>query len=256
VENVKVANRAVELLPLLDKYIQAVRRKDIPDPDTASFAIVVTWHKDPLAKAKLGFFTFVAKQLEGFLRQYQTDSPLIVFLAEDLEILLRSMMARIVKPDVLKGANTPLKLLKVDVNVENNLMSHDHYSSVDIGFVAESEIRAKKDKLSTLAKLSFRKDCLNCIKALVLKIQEKSPLGYTLVRKLCSLNPKLMVSKPESASRNFRILLEKMVDAGRLQLQVCDTIMDQFHSLLNKPSFKENFSREHDKSGCFLKPVL
>jgi hypothetical protein len=91
------------------------------------------------------------------------------------------------------------------------------------------------------------------------KVQTKTPLRYTFVRRLSSLNPKVMLIKPENAIRNFRIVLEKMVEVGRLQLPVCDIIMDQFESLLQNAHFRvecENFSREHDRLDTFFYNIL
>ncbi len=60
-----------------------------------------------------------------------TDAPMIPFLYSDLEILLRNLMERFVKADVLK----PLKNIhKIDVTDEKNLCE---YTKVDVGFSAQ-----------------------------------------------------------------------------------------------------------------------
>ena len=57
-----------------------------------------------LLKAKHHFWISVAQDFQPFLEIYQSEKPLIPFLASDLEKLVRSVMARFVKSDVLSSA--------------------------------------------------------------------------------------------------------------------------------------------------------
>ena len=46
----------------------------------------------------------------------------------------------------------------------------------------------------------------------VSKIQERSPLQFHFVRKLQSLDPRVMVSKPESVVKMFQQVLKTLVE--------------------------------------------
>ena len=74
------------------------------------------WCKDPVMLAKLHFFNSVAKQLIPFLTRFQTDTPMVSFLAGELQGMLKELMARIMKKEVLASANTAQKLVKLDPN--------------------------------------------------------------------------------------------------------------------------------------------
>ena len=56
---------------------------------------------EPFLKAKLCFFVSIAKDLESFLTEYQTDKPMIPFLYESLKNLLNRLLQRFVKPEIL-----------------------------------------------------------------------------------------------------------------------------------------------------------
>ena len=62
---------------------------------------------------------------------------MIAFLSNDIIAVYRSLLELIVKPNVLKEKATPLKLIKIDLDVKKNLLNS---KSVHLGFAAESEI--------------------------------------------------------------------------------------------------------------------
>jgi len=53
VENLPVAERAIEVWPQLKQYVEAVNRKELPNPGTSSFDTIEAANKDPLILAKL-----------------------------------------------------------------------------------------------------------------------------------------------------------------------------------------------------------
>jgi len=91
-ENVPVCERAIDFLQPLKQYVDAVKAKKCIDPKTKSYSIVSEAVKDTLIQAKLAFFKSVANQLQPFLTSYQTDIPMIPFMYNDLNNLLKSMM--------------------------------------------------------------------------------------------------------------------------------------------------------------------
>ena len=68
---------------------------------------------DKFLKAKHHFWISLAQDFQPFLQVYQCERPMIPFLASDLEKLLRAVMARFVKRDVMQFATGYLKLVKV-----------------------------------------------------------------------------------------------------------------------------------------------
>ena len=51
-------------------------------PNSKSYDAVVKGVKDELTFAKLSFFSFIAGLLKPYLTKYQTDQPMIPFLAK------------------------------------------------------------------------------------------------------------------------------------------------------------------------------
>lgn len=124
VENVPVLERAISLLNNLAKYVKAVYESKCPDPSTKSFEAVKEATNDPLIFAKLHFSLSVSKQVTCFLLFYQTNKPVLPFLANDLFNLLKSIMARFVKRDIMDKVTSIEKLLKVKVsNKDSHLLT-------------------------------------------------------------------------------------------------------------------------------------
>ncbi|KAK9955915.1 hypothetical protein ABG768_015756 [Culter alburnus] len=83
-ENLPVVERALEVWPSLQLYVDAVKRKELPNPGTGSYDTIEAAQKDPLILAKLHFFATIARTFDPFLKRYQTDEPVMPFLAKDL----------------------------------------------------------------------------------------------------------------------------------------------------------------------------
>ena len=88
----------------VQRYVNAVNDKTCRDPKTKSLATVKQWVLDPLGKAKLASFVYMALPIENFLKRFQSDEPLIPYLSEDLIKMMRTLMNIIVKPDIMKSS--------------------------------------------------------------------------------------------------------------------------------------------------------
>ncbi|CAM4568699.1 unnamed protein product [Leuciscus chuanchicus] len=104
-ENLSVVERALEVWPSLQLYVDAVKRKELPNPGTDSCI----------------FFTTIARIFEPFLKRYQMDEPVMPFLAKDLAELMKSVPRRFVKREVLQDI-TKLQLTKLDLCEKKNLL--------------------------------------------------------------------------------------------------------------------------------------
>ena len=86
-ENVRVAERAIEIWPHVKAYVK-ITEKSVPNPATTSYDAVVSCTKDPLIIVKLLCFISIAKLDTPFLVEYQTDKPMMPFIASDLHRVL------------------------------------------------------------------------------------------------------------------------------------------------------------------------
>ena len=69
---------------------------------------------------------------------YQTDRLMVLFLKRVLDFLLRGLMKKCIASDVLEKATSPLKLTKLGISQEDNLLN---YKKVDVGFQADKELK-------------------------------------------------------------------------------------------------------------------
>ncbi|XP_040917268.1 uncharacterized protein LOC121197645 [Toxotes jaculatrix] len=135
-ENLPVVERALEIWPYMLLYTNAVRTKELPHPGTASFDVIEDAQKDPLALPKLQFFRSVAQLFDPFLKKYQTEEPVMPYLGKDLAELIKSLMRRFVKREVLQDITT-VQLTNLDLEKETLMAMH----SVDIGLGAEEALK-------------------------------------------------------------------------------------------------------------------
>jgi hypothetical protein len=143
-ENVKVCQRALDILSDVNSFVDAVEAKKGKNPDTKSFDIVNKFCRDKFTKARLQFIAVEAKKgknpdtksfdivnkfcrdkftkarlqfiillgnvVERFLKLYQSDKPMLPFFANDLYHVVRSLMSRFIKSSIIEKALTVQKL--------------------------------------------------------------------------------------------------------------------------------------------------
>ncbi|XP_022076088.2 uncharacterized protein LOC127535448 isoform X2 [Acanthochromis polyacanthus] len=136
-ENLPVVERALELWPSVTMYMDAVRTKRLPNPGTSSFDTLEAAQKDPLIMPKLHFYLAVIRTFSPFLTTYQTDQPMMPFLVNDLAELMKCILRRFIKRDVLQDIS-PLQLARLDVGDKKNWL---HPKEVNIGLGAESTLK-------------------------------------------------------------------------------------------------------------------
>ena len=91
-ENVVVSERALNSWRIIEAYVKAVQENRIPNPGNKSFQVIKEAVDDKLILVKLHFLKCIASELQPFLANYQTDKPMVCFLATDLSTLLRALM--------------------------------------------------------------------------------------------------------------------------------------------------------------------
>lgn len=120
-ENGKALARALQVLPNVVKYVEHVKKEKKP-PTCGSYAHVVMAVKDEMLPVKLAFMLSVSEELGPFLAEFQTEKPMLPFLATALDGLLRSLLGRIVLKEKLDAAGTFSKLMKIDLENPNNII--------------------------------------------------------------------------------------------------------------------------------------
>lgn len=233
IENVPVIERVLLLWSDVKEYVEVARSKEVNLPKCASFQNLVDFCCDPLVIAKLKFALAVAVALQPFLTLFQTDRPLVFFLAKDLENIVRKLLTKFLKPSILCSSVGITGLLKIDIEDLNN---HVPLEKVDVGQTAEQLL--KSHKISAKAAFAFRMQCKQFLLSVTKKILEKSPLRYTLVRGLSSLDPRQMLSKPDECIEGLKKVLDALIVAERMNEHSKDTVLAQFIELLQE--------RKHD----------
>lgn len=252
VENTLVIERALLLWNDVKKYVESARSKQVSLPKCASFENVYSFCRDPLTPAKLNFALSVASILQPFLKDYQSDKPMIFFLGRDLESVVRKLLVKFMKASVLSSLAGVGGLLRVDVDNPNN---HTALDEVDIG---PKCVQALKDsRASAKDAFQFRMECKQFLAAVTKKILERSPLKSSMVRNLSSLDPRLMCSKPDQCLVGIRKVLDVLTMAGRLSdcQRVC--VLAEYTELLQE--FKHElrmFERSISRLDEFFRDLL
>ena len=121
--------------------------------------------------------------MEPFLKLFQAERPLAIFLYEKLKGLTVTIMEWFVKPKVLQENLSAFKLINLDLTKEENLLPLE---SINVGFGAKVILR----KLTTAEKTverQFRKAARALLVRMVKKLFEKCPLKYKMTRSISSL---------------------------------------------------------------------
>jgi hypothetical protein len=178
--------------------------------------------------------------LEPFLRQFQSPAPLAVFLYDCLGNLLRSLMMRFVKKDVMTSAKTTTRLFKIDVASKD---IRCRYKDVDIGVAAVKALA--NCKASERDIMSFRMQCIEFLACATTKIMERSPLNFSLTRAISCLAPRSIQSSPDLCQQRMGTLLSVLFESGHITSSTADRAKLQFTTLcsLSGNSFKEKFKQ-------------
>jgi hypothetical protein len=233
VENAAVAERALHIWKNVKCYVGKVVQKILPNPGTTSFDTVQTCCNDVLTVARLSCFLSVAKQVEPFLSAYQTDRPMLPFLGEDMFRLMKSLMQRFMKSEVLHDISKS-KIMPLYHNDKNKYIVYD---KIDIGFAAEQELKSlySAKKISAVQVMEFRIQCRSFLMKVVAKLMNKAPLKYPLVRYMSCLDPREMSKDKETSVNRMKHVLKILNDAGRIKggLSTCDDVIRQYIEFLD-----------------------
>ncbi|XP_072568863.1 uncharacterized protein [Paramormyrops kingsleyae] len=187
--------------------------------------------------AKMHFFMTVARTFHPFMKKYQTDESVMPFLGKDLAELIKSLLRRCVKREVLQDI-TPFQLTKLDTSDKTLLLLPQ---KIDIGLGAEAAVKASKS--AELVVLKFRRDCLQGLSNIVRKAQEKSPLKYATVMQMECLDASLMFRDPDRCKNKMKALVQAFLKNKHLTggVPAGDAVVQQFESFLSVEARNEEF---------------
>lgn len=200
-------------------------------PSCNSFKIVADLIGDKLLPAKLAFFESLAIQFEPFLKEFQSNNPLTPFLYEDLLSLMHNIIQKFVKPEVLSKQSVTI----LDLKDKNNLLSPQH---VKIGYATQDVLNGLKD-LTSLEKLKFNDHCRECYQTISVKLLERSPLKFLLVKGLSCLSPATILTENNVAHKRLTIVLRKLVENKQVSGSVADEVELEFQRICSKESTQE-----------------
>ena len=194
-------------------------------PTSKVFASLKEMLKDPFLAAKLGFFSGVAAQLERFLTFYQSENPLVPFLHDDLYHLLKSLLKRVLKPEIYDRIKTPGDMFKLELDTAGVYV---HPQDLDLYHSAKSGLRATKDGKDKKSVLKFKTECLEYLKATIKKIMQRSPLKYAITRGMSCLSPEVIL---QPSQLRLDKCIEKFMDCRRVTGEEGDLIREDYVSI-------------------------
>nr|CAD7423237.1 unnamed protein product [Timema monikensis] len=203
-ENAKCFQRALQIWDHVVKFLKEAKLPKTKPVETLKRAAC-----DPFLKCKLAFCKTIADECQPFLQQFQTSKPMTPYLFEAVEKLLRYLMNRCVKPDLMKC--TGPKLLSIDTKKSENLILS---KNIDIGFATKRLLGETAITVTERQKLEFIHECRSMLTTMIAKLQEKSPLKQKAVRGLSSLDPCVIQHSPQLAQKRFSFLLEELNHAN------------------------------------------
>ena len=155
-EDKRVAERAVEMWPSLTTYITEILKKPKSQvPTSSSFSNVKIYCLEQINNCK-NFFMSIAAAMRPYLQTFQSDGPLLPFIASELETLLQTLMGKFMKRAVLEGTNSAYKIAKLSML---DSAAHVAPSGVDIGFAAKTTVGNvyKEKKIKSTSSVGIQK---------------------------------------------------------------------------------------------------
>ena len=249
VENERVAKKARAMwdkIPVIVDYWKTLSKAKQPGQGklgaNTSYDHLCVAHTDVLIPVKLLFFEEVAKSLNAFLVLFQMDNPMVPFLVETLDELIRSLFSKF----ILKYS-TSATLLKID---PTDVVNHKSIADVDLGFAINYE-------LQLLKKCNFKKAAVQFLSKLCSHALEKSPLRSLFARCMQCLSPTYIAECPESCILKYEKILTKLVEYKIITPSSADVSKLQYQNFIstiardNKNEFM-TFDKALQRSDVFL----
>ena len=228
VEDQAVADRLKKIWPHIIKMV--THWESLPKssrPNSKSYDAVVKGVKDELTFAKLSFFSFIAGLLKPYLTKYQTDQPMIPFLAKDLEAMYKSLMRLILKTQSFDDCSGN-DLLRVDLSNKSNYLKP---KDIHLGFETAKVLQdlIVKSIITVPSAKAFRQECRQMIIDLLQKLLQKSPLSSPIVARSTAINPLCIFSSPKDTLRSkMKTLLHHLLSLKIITSTISERALAQY----------------------------
>ena len=259
VENESVSDRAIDVWDNVVAVINHYEKLTISKrpQKNKSYDTLVLKKDDISMKVKFCIFRDIAHRLNTFLVKFQTDAPMLPFLADTLETMLRDIMRFFISKSALDKASTQTTLLKLDVTVEGGLC----VPISDVKLPTASKSKLKRLKLNSQQKDIFLKEYRRFLIGMTVKLQERSPLNFAVVRAAASLDPVKMVSHEDECVLLFGNLVDILFEHKRLTSFEGDEAKDQYKDFMavvvhGHADVFRTFNHKTTRLDTFLYPFL
>ncbi|RUS83573.1 hypothetical protein EGW08_008679 [Elysia chlorotica] len=229
-ENLHAAERFILVWPSIKSYVNACREGKTSEPICKSYKALSDAMSDKLVLVKLHCSIHVMKILQPFLKKYQSNVPLVPYLASDLFDIVKRIYSLILTDEALSSLTMDGVLDPTKLNKEQ-FKSH---SKINLGCSAD-EALMKLVKSKTVSErdalgihLDFQKLCISIIS----KIAQKSPIAYQLARDVTCINPENV--KLPNASERFHNLVKELHAKRWLSPDEVNDSLYQYKSMCSK----------------------
>ena len=165
---------------------------------------------------------------------------------------MNSLLRIFIKEDVIREASSALKISRIDVENEENYFE---ISTIKLSTALKEMLRIVE--VPDHKKIKFKSECRAIIISIVLKLKERSPLNYTIVRAASCLDPEEMANNKEIANAHFGALAGKLARTKLILSDEADDAIKEFEKFLGEEciQFKEKFeafNQDEDRLDIFI----
>ena len=228
VENAAVAKRAFNIWPkivtIVDYWHGFPKSKQPgkgdPKKNKSYHALVPLYFK---------FFESIAAKLNGFLRRFQSDAPMVPFLVNTLEEITREFCSKFILDEVMGNSTNTIQLIKIDVFDINK-----QKVNVDLEFAIKEEINLmkKNGKIKETKLMEFYKAVKKFLATLCNHLLTKTSLQYQFARFCRCLNLHVTSENQSSSKKLFNLILEKLVSLHHFTANQADNAKSQYANFL------------------------
>ena len=236
-----VCERLIEQYPAMTTYfLKAFPGKTINKAACAGdrYKRIRAALEDESTIVYLNFVAFLASNMTEFIKLFQRSEPLVHILYDKLNELIRRMMYKFLKSDVVKDKEGE-DVVAIDCNDGNNWLP---LKEMDIGMATRLAVsKVKKDKTRQELRLSFRQ----CLKQIATYMQTALPVQNPVLRDLRCLQPSARKLE-ETKSTVFR-LCQHLKKITRMN-DMCDRVQAEWLMYMFDHSLDPAHT-EYEKSG-------
>lgn len=235
-ENGKCLTRLIEIMDQLSLFLKKSKeeeRKNFGAKDER-FPLLLKNTSSVIFPAYCEFSNAICRDLEPFLKLFQAERPLGVFLFRKLKDMIAMLLERIVRKEVLDENRTSSKLLNLVKKLGEGKSSEMFLplESIEVGFATKTVLRRLKTTQKSLEK-GFRENIQKFLIRMLQKIVERSPLKYRLTRSMASLSPiEISLMTDETLMGWFESLVTELHDSNWITSLEAEKAMKQYKGLI------------------------